>query len=105
VSGLEDREQLWWDWWRTSGEELMTRLLRDEWNPIGDDDVPADEDAGYATRIGGQLRDGVSEDQLTAWLSDARTGAMGMPADPDRDRRVAQLIHEWYAAARRRHEI
>ncbi len=105
VSGLEDREQLWWDWWHASGQELMTRLLRDQWNPIGSDDVPADEYASYATRIGGQLRDGVSEGQLATWLSDARTGAMGLPSDPDEDLRVALLIHEWYAEARRRHEI
>ena len=105
MSGLEDREQLWWDWWHASGQEPMTRLLRDQWNPIGSDDVPADEYASYATRIGGQLRDGVSEDQLATWLSDARTGAMGLPADPDEDLRVALLIHEWYAEARRRHEI
>jgi hypothetical protein len=105
VSGLEDREQLWWDWWNASGQEPMARLLREEWNPIGSGDVPADEYAGYATRIGGLLREGVSEDQLTTWLADARTGAMGLAANPDEDRRVALLVHEWYADARRRHEI
>jgi hypothetical protein len=105
VPDLEDREQLWWDWWRRSGQELMSRLLREQWNPIGEDDVPADEYASYATRIGGLLREGVSEDQLTTWLSDARTGAMALPASPEEDRAVALLIHEWYAEVRRRHEI
>jgi hypothetical protein len=83
----------------------MTRLLREQWNPIGEEDLPADEYASYATRIGGLLHEGVSEDQLTTWLSDARTGAMGLPASPEEDRAVALLIHEWYAEARRRHEI
>jgi hypothetical protein len=104
VSDLEDRAQLWWDWWRASGQEPVARLLREQWNPIGDDELPADEYSSYATRIGGLLREGVSEDQLTTWLSDARTGAMGLPADTDEDSRVAQLLHEWYAEARRDHE-
>jgi hypothetical protein len=105
VAGLEDREQLWWDWWRASGQEPVARLLHEQWNPIGGDDVPADEYSSYATRIGGLFREGVSEDQLMTWLSDARTGAMGLPADADEDRRVARLLHAWYAEARHRHEI
>jgi hypothetical protein len=83
----------------------MSRLLGEQWNPLGDDDLPADEHAGHATRIGGQLREGVSEEQLTTWLSDARTGALDLPAAPEQDHAVALLIHEWYAEARRRHEI
>jgi hypothetical protein len=105
VSALEDREQLWWDWWRASGQEPVTRVLREQWNPIGDDELPPDEYASYATRIGGLFREGVSEDQLTTWLSDARTGAMGLPADADEDGRVARLLHAWYAEARRDHEV
>jgi hypothetical protein len=105
MADLENREQLWWDWWRGSGQTHLTRLLREEWNPLGDRELPADEYASYATRIGDLLREGVSEDQLTTWLADVRTGAMALPADTDADRRVAQLVHEWYAEVRRHHAI
>jgi hypothetical protein len=58
-----------------------------------------------AQALARQLREGVSEEQLTAWLSDARTGALGLPAAPEQDHAVALLIHWWYAGAGRRHEI
>ena len=81
MAGPEIHAREWWSWWRAEGQEAMTRLLRDQWNPIGD--VPADEYAGYATRLGGLLREGVAENELTTFLSDARVGAMGLPADPE----------------------
>jgi hypothetical protein len=105
MADLESREQLWWDWWNSSGQVHATRMLREQWNPGGDSDTPADEYAGYARRIGDLLREGVSEDQLTNWLADVRTGAMGLPADADADRTVARSIHEWYAEVRRHHAI
>jgi hypothetical protein len=98
MAGHDDRGQEWWSWWRAEGQDPMTRLLREHWNPIGD--VPADEYAGYATRIGGLLREGVSEEQLTTFLADARKGAMGLPAHPEEDQRVAALARAWYADAR-----
>ena len=98
MAGPPDRERLWWSWWRTDGQDAMTRLLREHWNPIGD--VPADEYAGYATRIGGLLREGVSEEELARFLADARTGAMGQPPHPEEDGRVAALAREWYSAVR-----
>jgi hypothetical protein len=96
-----DREHAWWDWWQTHGQPHLTRLLREDWNPIGSVDVPASEYASYATRIGGLLREGVSEDEVATFLADARTGAMGLPADPEEDRRVAAVVHAWYLDARR----
>ncbi len=98
MAGLEDREQEWWAWWRIDGQDTVTHLLREHWNPMGD--VPGDEYEGYATRIGGLLREGVSEDELTRFLSDARTGAMGLAADPDADRRTAVMVRSWYAGSR-----
>jgi hypothetical protein len=96
-----DKEHAWWSWWRADGQDTMTRLLRDEWNPIGSDDVPKDEYASYATRLGGLLREGVSEDEIATFLEDVRTGALGLPARTDEDRRVAGLVHARYLDARR----
>jgi hypothetical protein len=76
----------------------MTRLLREQWNPLGD--VPADEYAAYATRIGDLLREGVSEDELSTFLADVRTGAMGLPADLEADQRMAKMTRAWYLEAR-----
>jgi hypothetical protein len=96
-----DREHAWWTWWRGHGQAHLTLVLREEWNPIGSEDVPASEYSSYATRIGGLLREGVSEDEIAAYLSDTRMGALGLPARPDEDRRVAATVHAWYLAARR----
>jgi hypothetical protein len=96
-----DKEHAWWSWWRAEGQGALTQLLRDEWNPIGSEDVPADEYASYATRLGGLLREGVSEDEIATFLEDVRTGALGLPAHPDEDRRVAALVHARYLDARR----
>jgi len=103
TAGLPDAdvERAFWTWWRTEGAGELSRLLRSEWNPIGGDDVPQDEYAGYATRIGGLLREGVSEQELAAFLAEARTGSMGLPADREHDERVAAAIHAWYLTARR----
>jgi hypothetical protein len=42
--GHEAHRRQWWSWRRADGQDAMTRLLREHWNPIGD--VPADEYAG-----------------------------------------------------------
>jgi hypothetical protein len=76
----------------------MIRLLCEQWNPLGD--VPADEYAAYATRIGDLLREGVSEDELSTFLADVRTGAMGLPADLEADQRMAKMTRAWYLEAR-----
>jgi hypothetical protein len=96
----ESAGQAWWTWWRTHGEAHLTLLLREDWNPIGTDDVPASEYSSYATRLGGHLREGASTDQVAAFLAEARTGSMGLPARPDEDRRVAEAVHAWYLLAR-----
>jgi hypothetical protein len=98
MAGHEHREHEWWSWWRGDPQEHVTRLLREQWNPMGD--VPADEYAGYATRIGDLLREGVSEEQLSTFLADVRTGAMGLPADPEADQRVAKMTRAWYLDSR-----
>jgi hypothetical protein len=98
MAGPEHHQHEWWSWWRAKGQEHMTRLLREQWNPIGD--VPDDEYAGYATRIGGLLREGVSAEELSIFLADARTGAMGLPADLEADRRVAKMARSWYLDSR-----
>src|SRR5579863_9371200 len=96
-----DPAHAWWTWWRAEGQPALTGLLRSEWNPIGDDEVPADEYAGYATRLGDLLREGIPEEEIVSFLSQTRTGALGLPADADGDRRVAARVHAWYFDARR----
>jgi hypothetical protein len=76
-------------------------VLREEWNPVGGDDVPASEYGSYATRLGGLLREGVSEGEIAAYLEEARMGALGLPAQSEEDQRVAGIIHSWYLTARR----
>jgi hypothetical protein len=95
-----DAERAWWAWWNAEGEGALTRLLRSEWNPLGDDDVPDDEYASYATRLGDLLREGISEQETADFLSEARTGALGLPRQPEEDARVATAVRAWYFAAR-----
>ena len=96
-----DPAHAWWAWWREQGQPALTRLLRTEWNPTGEADVPEDEYASYATRLGDLLREGIPEEEIVAFLSQTRTGALGLPASADEDRRVAAQVHAWYFAARR----
>ncbi len=96
-----DAERRWWTWWDATGQDALTRLLREQWNPIGDVELPADEYAAYARRLGDLLREGISEQEIVIFLADARTGALGLPADPDGDARVGALVHDWYRQAHR----
>lgn len=96
-----DPAHAWWAWWRAQGHAALTRLLRTEWNPIGEDDVPDDEYASYATRLGDLLREGIPEEEIVSFLSQTRTGALSLPASADDDRRVAAQVHAWYFDARR----
>ncbi len=96
-----EKERAWWAWWQTHGEAHLTLLLREDWNPTGLADTPASEYATYATRLGGLLREGISEDEVARFLTDARTGAMGLPAAPQDDQRVAAAVHSWYVVAHR----
>jgi hypothetical protein len=96
-----DPARAWWAWWRVQGQPALTRLLSTEWNPIGFDDLPDDEYESYAMRLGDLLREGIPEDEIVAFLSQTRTGALGLPASADDDRRVAAQVHAWYFEARR----
>ena len=95
------RERAWWDWWREHGELHLNRILREDWNPIGETEVPADEYEPYATRLAGLLREGSSSVEIAAFLSDARAGALGLPGQPQVDEQVADTIHAWYLRALR----
>ena len=96
-----DRDHAWWAWWRSGAQEELTRLLREQWNPLGSQDLPAEEYASYATRIGDLLREGVSTEELAAYLEEVRAGALGLERHPEEDRRVAAAVHDWYRDARR----
>ena len=96
-----DPQRRWFSWWQAQGEAELSALLRTEWNPLGGDDVPADEYAAYANRLGDLLREGIGEDEVSSFLSDTRTGALGLAASEDEDRRTAAVVHAWYRTAHR----
>jgi hypothetical protein len=88
----------WQAWWEREGREGLNELLLSEWNPIGIG-VPRDEYSSYAGQMGKLLYESGSEQDIAAYLHEARTSAMGLPPRPERDRRVASLAIAWYANA------
>jgi DNA-directed RNA polymerase specialized sigma24 family protein len=111
----------WRDWWRRHGDERRTLLLWAVWNPIGP--VPLDEYESYtgpvaavlhrthradleltagnedvsefAQRQRNKLRESAAE-ELARLLAKLRDERMGMPPDPDVDRRAAETLLDWY---------
>jgi hypothetical protein len=115
-------DEAWQTWWRSRGEEHLTLLLWAIWNPIGP--VPLDEYESYAPPVARILAESEAEDRrffregdddfseaiqrqrnalyaraverLASHLSEIRTLQIGMPADLDADRRVAETLLDWY---------
>ena len=106
-------------WWKKTGEAELGMILWAAWDPIGG--VPRDEYDWYVPRLWTLLREHgsvlrevgegeeVSEADLARWservhaseakvaaqLSEWRTDRIGLPADPQSDRIVAEKLSDW----------
>ena len=67
-------------------------VLNSQWNPIGVEGLPDDEYDAYAGKLAAMLRDGASDDDLSAYLHWAETAHMGLPGDTDRLTKVVSAI-------------
>jgi hypothetical protein len=99
----------WYDWWKSKGEVDVRRILMDEWDPIGVQDVPgtAHEYDRYGRVIGLMLFQGVRLAELEIYLHRVRMDYMGISAgvtgerEPmvlQRERRTAQALLRLYDA-------
>ena len=86
---------VWRRWWRTAGERELRVIAMERWNPIGVPDLPADEYDAYLGRIAVRLRDGVSTEELAAFLSDL-SEYIGVESAPDADEAAASAMRAWY---------
>lgn len=96
----------WYAWYKSRGGSQLRVLLMDLWDPIGVRGVPEaiDEYDTYAGRIANSIRAGADVGDVAAMLSDARTDAMGLSADPATDAAAAAAIIDWYVGAMRAEE-
>jgi len=93
----------WHLWFKRRGGRQLRILLMDNWDPIGVRGAPEaiDEYDRYVGRIADSLRRGANVQEVAAMLTAARTGSIGLPADPETDATAARSIVDWYAAAMR----
>jgi hypothetical protein len=91
----------WRKWWKQRGRLELNDLFMREWDPIGVAGIPgaADEYSRYVGETASKLRQGVTVDELTAYLSRVRTAYIGVAANPRTDRRVAELTIQWFTDA------
>jgi hypothetical protein len=99
----------WYDWWQSKGEVEVRRILMDEWDPIGVQDLPsaADEYDRYGRVIGLMLLQGVRLAELETYLHRVRTDYMGISVGVtgareatvlQRERATAQSLLRLYEA-------
>jgi hypothetical protein len=107
------------EWWQEVGEAELRLILWAAWDPIGH--VPRDEYDWYVPRLWALLREhasalrepagydalpraeqdewsnraNASERKVAAQLSEWRTGRIGLPPNPERDRMVAMKLSDW----------
>jgi hypothetical protein len=88
-------------WWKREGARGMRDLLMTHWDPIGVRGIPeaADEYDSYGGHIAGALREGASVEDVSAYLSWARTEHMEISPDPEADFVTATAVVEWYRKA------
>jgi hypothetical protein len=80
-------------WWRREGEQELRLILWAAWDPIGS--VPRDEYDSYVSRIWSLLARRASLEEIAAQLGEYRVAAMGLPAAPNEDLRVASKLLDW----------
>ena len=91
-------------WWKRSGARELRQLLMEEWDPIHVRGVPetADEYDAYLPRIVGQLREGATDQDIAAYLTDVEEVQMGLApsaAARERNQALAGRLRSWYAEA------
>jgi hypothetical protein len=81
-------------------DELRELLLR--WDPIGvvgEPDWPQDEYDAFLDPIAERLRQGVSEEELTAFLEGAVRDQLGLEPDREREANLARKLMDWHVHA------
>ena len=91
----------WHMWWKERGSAGIRRLLMEQWDPIGVNDVPeaADEYDSYVGVVGRMLREGKTQSELTAYLTAVREDRMGdgpSKVGRERDGAVADRLFGWF---------
>jgi hypothetical protein len=71
--------------------DAIRRLLMSEWGPIGCG-VPQDEYDSYIPAIYRLLQARVSVEELASHLEEIETKQIGLPARPEVNRRVAEML-------------
>jgi hypothetical protein len=71
--------------------DAIRQVLRYEWNPISFP-VPLDEYDAYIGTIHRMMKAGASVEELAAQLEKVETGSIGLKANPEANRRVAQRL-------------
>jgi hypothetical protein len=89
---LEPREQEFYD--------AVDEVLHYIWDPIGVREIPEarDEYHAYLPQVFSLLISGTGEDQIAHFLGRVATERMGLPARPDHDKRIANLLIHWKKA-------
>jgi hypothetical protein len=75
----------WRDFWATRGERELASLL-DEFEP-------------HMTRVATLLGSRAPRNAIAAELARIRAHELAAPADAERDREVAQRVHDWFESA------
>ncbi len=67
------------------------------WDPVGVATCPAarDEYQRYLPTVFTMLREGIDASPIAAYLDDVATDRMGLDANPEHSKRVAELLLEW----------
>jgi hypothetical protein len=91
----------WREWWETSGEQQLSDLLRENWDPFEDEGfrVQAQE---QLLPLAKQLHEGATRVDVQVFLHDLRTTQWPKRVGrkwTSRDRSVAKKIVAWYQEA------
>lgn len=95
--------ELYSRWIREAGFEQLRQLLFWLWDPIGVNDAfpdTADEYDAYVRTLLSRLRQGMTADDVAAYLLEVERGPMGLAvghAAPRRD--VAERVVDWFEAS------
>jgi hypothetical protein len=90
-----------------TSEDLKTiQKILQQWDPIDvieslkEDGIPPNEYDSYAPAILTMLMQGASVENITHHLGVIQKVSMGLDPWPDRDRRIATMLVEWWNSGR-----